>query len=182
MIDVKKYLIGLVLISLILVGVIVINNITKKNSLVKAGLANLKITELIERLEDNDFTGEVKSSITDQEVKILIEDYEYKFDLPEDMLYISFAPYTSLTHECYTHSLTGCQGEMVNKEVYVIIYDEEGNVLSEGFKNTGEDGFIGLFLDSNEIYRISVSANSLSNEFVVEGRLDQTCFTEVELT
>ncbi|MDT8337152.1 MAG: CueP family metal-binding protein [Candidatus Izemoplasmatales bacterium] len=178
----KRFLIGLGLIGLLLVGVTITNQITKKSALQKAGLANLEITELIERLENNEFTGEVKSSITDQEVRILIEDYEYKFALPEDMLYISFAPFISLTHECYTHSLTGCQGEMVNQEVYVRIYDLDGNVVSEGFENTGEDGFIGLFLDSNEKYKILVSANFLSNEFLVDGNLDQTCFTEVELT
>lgn len=168
--------------ALLILGLLGLNEIKRNNLLENSGLKGLEVRDLIERLEENDYTGEVKSSITDQEVRLIIEDYEYKFSLPEDMLYISFAPYTSLTHECYTHSLTGCQGEMVNEEIYVIIYDEEDNILSEGFYNTGEDGFIGLFLNSNEQYRILVSSNFLASEFMVDGSLDQTCFTEVELT
>src|SRR5690625_7008855 len=69
-------------------------------------------------------------SITSEELIVTdSNDKETTYDLPEDEFFVSIAPFVETTHPCTNHSLTGCQGELVEKEFDVYIEDEEGNVV-----------------------------------------------------
>ena len=46
------------------------------------------------------------------------------------------APWTTTTHDCFHHSLSGCQGELVNTPVQVLITDAAGTVLVEDAAST----------------------------------------------
>ena len=138
------------------------------------------IEVLIDQLETRDFEGALSASITHQTVSIQTEEDAYTFDLLNEMFYISFAPYINMTHECYTHSLTGCQGELVNQDMEIKVYDESNQLIDDRIINTGDDGFIGLFLESGQTYRIDVVYNDLTTEFYTSPT--QTCYTEARLS
>src|SRR5690554_786851 len=43
--------------------------------------------------------------------------------IPDDLFYLSIAPYVDATHECHFHSLTTCAGELRNVPVRVTVTD-----------------------------------------------------------
>jgi len=103
-------------------------------------------------------------------------------DLPEDEFFVSIAPYINKTHPCTNHSLTGCQGEMVNKEFDIKIIDTEGNVIVDKKMQTLENGFIDLWLPRNQTYEITIEhegkkVNSTFSTFEYDG----TCITTLQL-
>lgn len=138
-------------------------------------------TELIQQLENNDYQGNISASISDQSIYLNIDGKALEIDIESEDLYIAFAPYISTTHDCYTHSLTGCRGELIDQDITVRIYDEFDELLEEEIYNTGHDGFIGLFLTKRELYRVEVSYDGKLSSFEVRENTNQTCYTEVEL-
>jgi hypothetical protein len=138
-------------------------------------------TELIQQLENKDYQGNVRASISDQSIYLNIDGKALEIDIESEDLYIAFAPYISTTHDCYTHSLTGCRGELIDREVTVKIYDEFDELLLEEVYNTGRDGFIGLFLTKGNYYRVEASYDGKLSSFEVIENTSQTCYTEVEL-
>src|SRR5690625_2305744 len=74
------------------------------------------IKKLVHEYSIGDITDET-ASITSEEL-IITDSNERKvvIPLPEDEFFVSVAPFINETHPCTNHSLTGCQGEMVNKE------------------------------------------------------------------
>jgi len=146
-----------------------------------SGVYGLDTKELIIALENNLLEDILVASIDDEFIVYYIQEERYVHKLEVDLHYISFAPYIGLTHECYIHSLTGCQGELLMEDVYIEIYDESGEKIFSDTLNTGEDGFIGLFLESNKVYNVKVESSGYSSEFQIDGYSKQTCYTEVKL-
>jgi len=168
-----KLLIWLV-IAMSLLVVFILDEVTKED------VKEESIYDTIYNLENNLYSYEVQASIDHEKIYITDESSSYEVDLPDNLFYIAFAPYINLTHACYTHSLTGCQGEMINKDIDVRIYDESNNLIEEKTYNTGDDGFIGLYLDKIENYQILVQHNGLVSSFTSNPY--QTCYTEVKLS
>lgn len=137
---------------------------------------------IINDLENKNFNQEFSASITDEMIIIYHKNKSYEINLEEDLFYVSLAPYINQTHGCYTHSLTGCQGELVDKDFLVKIYDEEDNLLEVKTINTGSDGFFGLFLEKGITYKIIVEYEDLSTSYDIDAYTDQTCFTGGQLT
>src|SRR5699024_4018621 len=79
-------------------------------------------------------------------------DKETTYDLPEDEFFVSIAPFVETTHPCTNHSLTGCQGELVEKEFDVYIQDEDGNVVVDETMTSFENGFIDFWLPCDKTY------------------------------
>ena len=136
---------------------------------------------LISDLEDKNFNQEISASISDKQISIYHENKEYSLMLEEDLFYVSLAPYVKQTHGCYTHSLTGCQGELIDKDFIVKIHDEEGNLLEEKIINSGSDGFFGLFLKKGFTYTIIVEYEDLNTSYDIKANTDQTCYTGGQL-
>src|SRR5699024_11690022 len=65
-----------------------------------------------------------------------------------DEFFVSIAPFVETTHPCTNHSLTGCQGELVEKEFDVYIEDEEGNVVVDETMTSLKNGFIDFLMKS----------------------------------
>jgi hypothetical protein len=104
------------------------------------------------------------------------------YALPDEEFFVSIAPYVNETHPCTNHSLTGCQGEMVEEEFNVYIEDTEGNVILEETMKSQKNGFIDLWLPRNKKYRtvITQSDKKVEAEFsTFEG--DGTCITTMQL-
>ncbi len=61
-------------------------------------------------------SDDMSASITSDELIVTdSNNKETTYDLPEDEFFVSIAPFINTTHPCTNHSLTGCQGELVDK-------------------------------------------------------------------
>ncbi|NGP46660.1 hypothetical protein G4V62_17540 [Bacillaceae bacterium SIJ1] len=136
----------------------------------------------------NDYSAGQKNaanaSITSEHL-IVTEDNEDQtvYTLPEDEFFVSIAPYVNQTHPCTDHSLTGCQGEMVEESFAVYIEDQDGNVVVDEQMKTLANGFIDLWLPRDQTYQVVIThdgkevASELST-FAGDG----TCITTMQLT
>jgi hypothetical protein len=109
-------------------------------------------------------------------------DEEASLPIEEDF-YLSMAPYVDQTHECFYHSLTTCQGELVEEEVDVTITSSDGEVLVDETLTTYPNGFVGFWLprDIEATLEVSYDDRSATTE-IGTGPKDPTCLTTVQLT
>lgn len=125
---------------------------------------------------------ETTASITSHELLVTNDGKKTSFDLPEDEFFVSIAPFVETTHECAIHSLTGCQGELVEKDFDVQIQDEEGNVVIDETMTSLENGFIDLWLPRDQTYQVKIEYDGKKSESELstfEG--DNTCITTMQL-
>lgn len=126
---------------------------------------------------------DVSASITSTELIVTdSSDEESRYDLPVDKFFLSIAPYVEQTHPCEIHSLTGCQGEMVNEAFTVEILDSDGNIIIDEQMETMANGFIDLWLPRNDNYHMKVTHEGKIAEAdlsTFDG--DQTCITTIKL-
>lgn len=140
----------------------------------------------IKQLVNEYSTGilETKSaSITSKQLIVTdSNDKSLTYDLPEDEFFLSIAPYVESTHPCATHSLSGCQGEMVEEEFSVYIDDMEGNVVLDQTMKTQSNGFIDLWLQRDRKYRITVESDGKTAKSEISTfENDDTCITTMQL-
>ncbi|MCF3942290.1 CueP family metal-binding protein [Oceanobacillus sp. APA_J-5(13-2)] len=110
------------------------------------------------------------------------EENKLTYELPEDEFFVSIAPFINQTHSCDIHSLTGCQGEMVNEEFDVYIEDSKGNVIIDQTMSTYGNGFIDLWVPREETYQVTISQDGkiAESEFSTFKK-DKTCITTMQL-
>jgi len=102
--------------------------------------------------------------------------------LPEDRMVISVAPYLSMTHPCSQHSVSGCRGEFVSREFSYTIRDQDGRVLDDGVAETGDNGFLDLWVPRDEILELEIEAPVGRASRMVSTFSDaETCVTDMEL-
>src|SRR5699024_4944861 len=144
-------------------------------------------TEDIKALVHDYSTGQIdnaSASITGTELIVTTEDGGEEVDpLPEDEFFVSIAPFINQTHPCTYHSLTGCQGEMIEEELEVSIADSEGNIVLEDNLTTLANGFIDFWLPRDERYQITIQYQDkkVEAEFSTFSD-DATCITTLQLT
>src|SRR5699024_9754641 len=126
---------------------------------------------------------EVSASITSEELIVTdAKDKETTYDLPEDEFFVSIAPFVQETHPCSIHSLTGCQGELAEKEFDVFIEDEDGNIIIDEKLTSLKNGFIDLWLPRDKNFHVKIQYDSKTVESEIstfEG--DNTCITTMQL-
>ncbi|MFA9556794.1 CueP family metal-binding protein [Evansella sp. AB-rgal1] len=141
--------------------------------------------EDIKELVHDYSTGKVEdqtASITSHELIVTNSD-ESKliYDLPEDEFFVSIAPYVETTHPCAIHSLTGCQGEMIEEEFAVYIEDIEGNVIFDSKLKSFENGFIDLWLPRDKKLRVVIEHDGKRVESEISTfEDDNTCITTMQ--
>ncbi|GHH99869.1 hypothetical protein AM1BK_34120 [Neobacillus kokaensis] len=80
------------------------------------------------------------------------------------------------------HSLTGCQGELANKEFKLYIEDEDGNVIRDEMVKTPANGFIDLWLPRDKSYQIKIEHEGKKVEQEISTfEKDPTCITTMQL-
>lgn len=105
------------------------------------------------------------------------------YDLPEDEFFVSIAPYLEQTHPCDIHSLTGCQGELTDKEFDVSIADLEGNTILDQKMKSQANGFIDLWLPRDKTYRVTVGHDGKTAESEISTfDSNNTCITTLQLS
>ncbi|AOV06404.1 CueP family metal-binding protein [Sporosarcina ureilytica] len=141
------------------------------------------IKEKVHEYSVGSFEDDVTASITSHELIVNEKGKETAFDLPSDEFFVSIAPFVETTHPCAIHSLTGCQGELVEKEFDVLIQDEDGNVVVDETITSLENGFIDLWLPRDKNYQVKITHEDKTVESTIstfEG--DNTCITTMQLT
>ncbi len=166
----KKYLMP------VLMGIIFIltgcsDDSASNESNIKEMVSELSASNIVESASINDKTLIVKDS-GDENV----------YTLPDDEFFVSIAPYISNTHPCEFHSLTGCQGELMNEEMDVKITDEDGEVHVDEKLTTLENGFLDFWLPRDKNYSLEINYDGKkveSNFSTFEN--DSTCLTDLQL-
>lgn len=104
--------------------------------------------------------------------------------LPDDVVYISAAPYLSQTHDCYYHSPTSCIGELQNTDIDVIVTNvTTGEVVLDESLRTLDNGFVGLWIPRDIDASITVTYEDQSATSIISTSGDevQTCLTTLQL-
>ena len=126
---------------------------------------------------------DVSASITSHELIVTENGKKTSFNLPEDEFFVSIAPFIEHTHECAIHSLTGCQGELVEKEFDVHIQDEKGTVVLDDKMTSYKNGFIDLWLPRDQKYQVKIEYEGKTVEAEISTyKDDNTCISTMQLT
>ncbi|MBW8348817.1 CueP family metal-binding protein [Bacillus sp. IITD106] len=142
------------------------------------------IKELVHDYSVRNIKSNESASITSNQLIITKSDESKTiYDLPEDEFFVSIAPFIKETHPCEIHSLTGCQGEMTEKEFDVYIEDKDGNVVLDKTLKSQANGFIDLWLPRDKEYRITINHEGKKVESTFSTfKGDGTCITTLQLT
>jgi len=103
--------------------------------------------------------------------------------LPEDLFSLALAPFRTHTHDCFFHSLGGCQGELADTSVRVEIVDEGGTVLVQEETTTGANGFAGFWLPRDVAGTITAAIGEETGSIPFATTADApTCLTGLQLS
>jgi len=79
--------------------------------------------------------------------------------------------------------LTGCQGELADKEFDVYIEDTEGNVILDEKVKSQANGFFDLWLPRDKSYQVKITYDGkVSESEIATFKDDGTCITTMQLT
>ncbi|WP_109472278.1 CueP family metal-binding protein [Ornithinimicrobium cavernae] len=149
------------------------------------GLEGLSATQIVDTLDSSTDARPLPfgASVTPTQVTLTDGEQEVALALPEDSFYLSVAPFVTSTHECYFHSLAGCQGELVDTQVDVRITGTDGATLVDERVTTGTNGFAGFWLprDITGTIRIEHEGRTGAAEFATDAD-SPTCLTTLQLS
>src|SRR5699024_4208600 len=97
------------------------------------------------------------ASITSHELGVEEDNEERVYELPEEGCFVSIGPFINEPHECAVHSLTGCQGELVEEDFDVLVTDSSGEVVVGETMTTENNGFIDLWLPRDETFVVEIT-------------------------
>jgi len=123
------------------------------------------------------------ASITSHQLIVTNRDSnKVTYDLIEDEFFVSIAPYVNVTHPCAIHSLTGCQGEMVDEEFHVFIEDTAGDVIIDETMRSQANGFIDLWLPRDQTFHVTIEHDGeIAESEITTFENDNTCITTMHL-
>lgn len=144
---------------------------------------SVDIKQLVHDYSTWSIEDETASITSTQLIVTDLDKKETLYDLPEDEFFVSIAPYINETHPCTNHSLTGCQGELVEKEFDVHIENEDGDVVVDEKMMSQANGFFDLWLPRDETYKITIAydGKTVSSELSTFEE-DGTCVTTMKLS
>ncbi|GAB3120517.1 CueP family metal-binding protein [Glaciibacter psychrotolerans] len=149
------------------------------------GLDARQVVETLDALPVADRPDGLTTSITAHQVTLTDRHgHAEELALPEDIVYISVAPYLSQTHDCYFHSPTGCIGELRNTEVEVTVTSiTSGETVFDESLRTLDNGFVGMWLPRDIDASISVTheGRTATSTLSTAGDDVQTCVTTLQL-
>src|SRR5699024_10161901 len=108
---------------------------------------------------------------------------ETTYDLPEDETVVSNAPFLNETHPCDIHSLTGCQGRLVNEDLEELIEMSSGEDNLDDKQQTEVNGFIDLCHPCKDTFNVTITQDgkkTTSEISTFDG--DNTCITTMQLS
>ncbi|KMK76345.1 CueP family metal-binding protein [Alkalihalobacillus pseudalcaliphilus] len=129
-------------------------------------------------------TAEAESASITSDLLIIseLDDSETTYDITNEDFFISIAPYVNETHPCRNHSLTGCQGELVEESFQLKIENMDGELVVDETMESMKNGFIDLWLPRNETFKVTITHDGKSAEEVITTNQDDpTCITTMQL-
>ncbi|MEX5296319.1 CueP family metal-binding protein [Kocuria sp. CPCC 205268] len=158
---------------------------SEQDALLRAhGLDGASTQEVVEQLDrtHEDRAAGLAGTVTYDEVLLSDGSTETALPMPEDRFYLAVAPWTTTTHECYSHSLSGCQGELVGEDFDVRITDGSGAVLLDETVTSYENGFVGFWLPKDITGTIEIdSEHGRAVEQFATSPDSPTCLTTARL-
>ena len=112
------------------------------------GLTGMSPREVVEALDQEPATRPLSLMASVRYDEVLLDDGSTKATLPldGDEFYLSVAPYSEQTHDCYFHNLGTCQGELASTDVHVTITTDDGKTLVDEDATTYANGFVGFWI------------------------------------
>lgn len=141
------------------------------------------VRALVDDYSAGNFEDDHSASISSTELIIKNEDESQEtYDLPDDEFFVSIAPFKNQTHACDIHSLTGCQGELVDADFDLLIKNEDGETVVDETMNSGKNGFIDLWLPREDTYDVQIQhdGKEVASEISTFDE-DNTCITTMQL-
>ena len=140
------------------------------------------VKELVQKYSTRKITDQSASITSTHLIVTDSDDKELVYNLPEGEFFVSIAPFINETHPCENHSLTGCQGELVNQDFDFYIEDMGGNVVLDETMNSESNGFIDLWLPRDKTYNVRISHEGKQIESEISTfEKDGTCITTLQL-
>lgn len=116
--------------------------------------------------------------------RVLFADDSEQIEVPLSggQFYLAMAPFRTRTHECFLHSLGGCQGELTDAPVHVEIVTDEGETLVDEDATTSANGFVGFWIPRDRAGTVIVTADSETATSPFDsGPQGPTCLTTLRL-
>ena len=159
---------------------------SQQDLLAAHGLENMDAVEIIDHLDRvplAERSTELMASVQPDELVLVSATEEKALELPEDLFYLSIAPFVDQTHECHYHSLTTCVGELSEEDVQVTVTDHSGEVLVDEQRTTFNNGFVGVWVPTGTSGTIEIDYADLtgSTEFATDAEA-ATCLTDLQLS
>lgn len=127
--------------------------------------------------------GGLQSYVTSEAVVFQFPDgKKSSVALPPKQMVVAIAPYVNRTHPCKTHYMSGCQGELVNQPVRVLIKNQAGKTVMNQTVKTLANGFLEVWLDRNQTYQIVLKSGGKTSAGVLSTHAgSDTCVTTLRL-
>ena len=154
--------------------------------LAEHGLTDMSAPEIIDsldRMKVSDRPSDLMASVRPDALVLTGNGQEVVLDMPDDVTYLSIAPYIEQTHECFNHSLTTCRGELSGQGIEVrIINDATGDVIVAESTTTFDNGFAGFWVPRDLQGTIEVTYNGRSGTTPFSTADEKaTCITTLQL-
>ncbi|MBG0817802.1 CueP family metal-binding protein [Planomonospora sp. ID82291] len=147
------------------------------------GKSTVEIIDHLDRLSLQERPTDLRASVRPGELVVSGGAQEVGLPVPDDRFYLSVAPYTDQTHECFHHSLTTCKGELAARDIQVKIVDEtNGRVLVDETRTTFANGFTGFWLPRGIEGTLKITYGGRTGEAeITTGQEAPTCLTTLRL-
>ena len=154
--------------------------------LAEHGLTDMSAPEIIDsldRMNVSDRPSDLIASVRPDALVLTDNVQEVVLDMPDDVTYLSIAPYIEQTHECFFHSLTTCRGELSGQDIEVrIVDDATGDVIVTESTTTFDNGFAGFWVPRDLQGTIEVTYNGRSGTTPFSTADEKaTCITTLQL-
>ncbi len=175
----KSMAIVVVILAIVFGGIYILSNQSNKAVLQRWNLDGLEVTEMVKVMDQTTYDlTQINAGISGKELIITDEVGEFRFALPKDLFYLSFAPYIHETHPCANHNLVTCRGELPNQTFDVLITKSDGSVVLNETLTSFDNGFVGVWLDKGIEATIEVQYKGLvAHAMISTFETSDTCLT-----
>ena len=177
-----KKVVGLILIAIVIgIGAFALNTkpVSAESILERLDLNDQELTSIVMALDERlDEPQDIGARITGEALLLYQGEEEVRVPLPEDLFFVSIAPYINDVHPCQVHNLITCRGELYGETMLITITLNDGSVLYSEERTTQANGFIGLWLPAGIEGTLSVEMpnRSVSHPISTYANSD-TCIT-----
>ena len=177
-----KKVVGLILIAIVIgVGAFALNTkpVSAESILERLDLNDQELTSIVMALDERlDEPQDIGARITGEALLLYQGEDEVSVPLPEDLFFVSIAPYINDVHPCQVHNLITCRGELYGETMLITITLNDGSVLYSEERTTQANGFIGLWLPAGIEGTLSVEMPNRSVSYPISTYTNSdTCIT-----